>query len=179
MYRVCTYPDPFNIKSNSELWRLMTTSPHFCASQTLVQGLHTHYQKSSFYFMQPLQTLIDNVFFEWNNNFDNDIKLFLAVSDYIKNIKNETLKNAFKFNISEIVEGVRLLLVMRASSDMFDCENLTFEQVKEDLIERDRRDSFRDLSPLVLTEGVIHIDNSNMTIDEEVDLMIRTIKGEN
>ena len=58
-------------------------------------------------------------------------------------------------------------------------ENVTFEEVKADLIERDRRDSFRDLSPLILTEGTIHIDNSDMTIEEEVDLMLRTIRGEN
>ena len=45
--------------------------------------------------------------------------------------------------------------------------------------ERDRRDSFRELSPLILTEGTIHIDNSNMSIEEEVELMLRTIRGEN
>lgn len=58
-------------------------------------------------------------------------------------------------------------------------ENVTFEEVKVELIERDRRDSFRDLSPLILTEGTIHIDNSDMTIEEEVNLMLRTIRGDN
>ena len=58
-------------------------------------------------------------------------------------------------------------------------QNLSFDEVKKDLIERDRRDCERELSPLILTEGTIHIDNSNMTIDEEVDLMYRTIKGDN
>ena len=57
-------------------------------------------------------------------------------------------------------------------------EDVTLEEVKADLIERDRRDTQRSLSPLILTEGTIHIDNSNMTIDEEVDLMLRTIRGE-
>ena len=54
---------------------------------------------------------------------------------------------------------------------------VTLEEVKIDLIERDRRDMTRDLSPLILTEGTIHIDNTNMTIDEEVDLMYNIIKG--
>jgi len=54
---------------------------------------------------------------------------------------------------------------------------VTLEEVKTDLIERDRRDMTRDLSPLILTEGTIHIDNTNMTIDEEVDLMYNIIKG--
>jgi cytidylate kinase len=57
--------------------------------------------------------------------------------------------------------------------------SVTLDQVKADLIERDRRDTQRPLSPLILTEGTIHIDNSDMTIDEEVDLMYRTIKGDN
>ena len=58
-------------------------------------------------------------------------------------------------------------------------ENVTMEQVKADLIERDRRDTQRELSPLILTKGTIYIDNSDMTIDDEVDLMYRTIKGDN
>lgn len=57
-------------------------------------------------------------------------------------------------------------------------QDVTFEQVKKDLIERDRRDSHRELSPLILTEGTYHIDNSHMTIDEEVELMYKTIIGE-
>lgn len=57
-------------------------------------------------------------------------------------------------------------------------ENITFEEVKWDLKERDRRDTERDNSPLILTKGTIYIDNSEMTIDEEVDLLYRTIKGE-
>lgn len=57
-------------------------------------------------------------------------------------------------------------------------ENVDFEDVKKDLIERDRRDCQRELSPLILTAGTIHIDNSYMTIDQEVDLMYRTIIGD-
>ena len=57
-------------------------------------------------------------------------------------------------------------------------QSVTFEEVKKDLIERDRRDMFRDVCPLILTEGTIHIDNSNMTIDEEVEFMYKIIKEE-
>ncbi len=57
-------------------------------------------------------------------------------------------------------------------------ESVTFEQVRDDLRERDKRDTERELCPLILREGTIHIDNSYMTIDEEVDLMYRIIKGE-
>lgn len=55
-------------------------------------------------------------------------------------------------------------------------QKVSLEEVKADLVERDRRDRERELSPLILTEGTIYIDNSDMTIDEEVDLLYRTIK---
>lgn len=57
-------------------------------------------------------------------------------------------------------------------------ENVTLQEVRDDLKERDRRDTERDNSPLILTEGTIYIDNSEMTIDEEVDLMYKIITGE-
>lgn len=57
-------------------------------------------------------------------------------------------------------------------------QDVTFESVKRDLIERDNRDINREICPLVLTEGTIHIDNTYLTIDEEVDLMYSIITKE-
>lgn len=57
-------------------------------------------------------------------------------------------------------------------------QKISLEEVKTDLIERDRRDREREVSPLILTEGTMYIDNSNMTIAEEVDLLYKIIKGE-
>ena len=55
-------------------------------------------------------------------------------------------------------------------------QKVVMEDVKADLIERDRRDKERSLSPLILTKGTMYIDNSDMTIDEEVNLLYRIIK---
>lgn len=57
-------------------------------------------------------------------------------------------------------------------------EIISFDEVKADLIERDRRDTRREMSPLILTPGTIHIDNSNMSVEEEVKLIMAIIKGE-
>ena len=54
-------------------------------------------------------------------------------------------------------------------------QKVFMEDVKADLIERDRRDKERSLSPLILTKGTMYIDNSDMTIDEEVNLLYRII----
>lgn len=93
-----------------------------------------------------------------------------------RDITSHVLPNAdFKFFLDASVD---VRANRRYNELLKNGEDVTFEEVKADIIERDRRDTHRDLSPLILTEGTIHIDNSEMTIDEEVDLMYRTIKGE-
>ena len=56
-------------------------------------------------------------------------------------------------------------------------ENHQINDIKKDLIERDTRDSNRDLSPLKKAEDAIVIDTSNCTIDEQVDEIYNYIKG--
>ena len=93
-----------------------------------------------------------------------------------RDITSHVLPNAtFKFFLDANID----VRAKRRYSDLIaKGEEITLEEVKKDLIERDRRDTQRELSPLILTEGTIHIDNSNMTIDEEVDFMYKIIKGE-
>lgn len=47
-------------------------------------------------------------------------------------------------------------------------EGLTLQKVLEDINERDRKDSTREISPLIKPEGACVIDTSNYTIDEIV-----------
>lgn len=93
-----------------------------------------------------------------------------------RDITSHVLPNAdFKFFLDADIE----VRARRRYKDFVNKgENITYEQVKEDLIERDRRDTHRDLCPLILTEGTIHIDNTNMTVEEEVDFMLKIIRGE-
>lgn len=93
-----------------------------------------------------------------------------------RDITSHVLPNAdFKFFLDANID----VRAMRRYQDFVKSgENITFDEVKADLIERDRRDTQRETCPLILTEGTIHIDNSDMTIDEEVELMYDIIKGE-
>lgn len=94
-----------------------------------------------------------------------------------RDITSHVLPNAdFKFFLDASVD---IRAERRYNELIKKGQDVTLEQVKIDLIERDRRDTHRELSPLILTEGTIHIDNSYMTIDEEVELMYNIIKGEN
>lgn len=54
--------------------------------------------------------------------------------------------------------------------------NITFEQVKEDLMRRDREDSTREEAPLKISDGAIVIDTTNLTIKEQTDIIIKEIE---
>ncbi|MBQ3665460.1 MAG: (d)CMP kinase [Lachnospiraceae bacterium] len=51
--------------------------------------------------------------------------------------------------------------------------DVNLEDIAKDIEERDYRDMHRDCAPLVIAEGAIVIDSSNMTIEEVVDEIIR------
>lgn len=48
----------------------------------------------------------------------------------------------------------------------------SLEDIEADIIKRDRYDSNREVSPLKKAEDAIEIDNSDLTIEETIDLMI-------
>ena len=52
----------------------------------------------------------------------------------------------------------------------------TIEEVKQNLIERDRIDSEREISPLKPAEDAILIDNTNLNKEETIDLILSYIK---
>lgn len=54
-------------------------------------------------------------------------------------------------------------------------ENMSLEQVKEAIIERDETDRKRMISPLIMTSDAVLIDTSNMSVMQVVDLMIEKI----
>lgn len=54
---------------------------------------------------------------------------------------------------------------------------VSYEEVEANVRKRDYIDTHREVSPLKQTEDAIVVDNSHMTIDEEVELMVREING--
>ena len=55
-------------------------------------------------------------------------------------------------------------------------ENMTLEEIKEDLLRRDKKDSSRVHSPLKKADDAIEIDTSHVTFDEQVDKILSYIK---
>ena len=46
------------------------------------------------------------------------------------------------------------------------------QKIEEDIIERDRQDMTREISPLKQAEDAVLVDSSHMTVDEVVDAVI-------
>lgn len=55
-------------------------------------------------------------------------------------------------------------------------QQIDIEKVKQNIIERDRIDSNRDVSPLTKSPDAIEIDTSNLSIDEQVELILEESK---
>ena len=56
-------------------------------------------------------------------------------------------------------------------------ESVDFEAVKEDLIIRDKQDTTRAVSPLVVADGATVIDTSELNFEESVDAVIEHIRS--
>lgn len=55
----------------------------------------------------------------------------------------------------------------------------SFEEVLKNIIDRDKRDSTREVAPLKQAEDAIYVDSTNMTIEEVVEEIIRIVKRGN
>ena len=53
---------------------------------------------------------------------------------------------------------------------------INFEEVKENIKKRDSIDSGREASPLRVAENAIEVDTSNLTVDEEFEILVENIK---
>lgn len=56
-------------------------------------------------------------------------------------------------------------------------EDVKYENVLSEMIERDNNDRNRDVAPAVPAEDAVMMDNSDMSIEENVDAVIDVIKG--
>lgn len=54
----------------------------------------------------------------------------------------------------------------------------SIEELREDIIKRDYNDTHRENSPLIQAEDAILIDNSNLNLEDNVEIMLKYIRGE-
>ena len=56
-------------------------------------------------------------------------------------------------------------------------DEVSYDEVLHNVLERDRIDTTRDVSPLVKAEDAIEIDNSNLTKEEQFDKILELVKS--
>ncbi len=54
--------------------------------------------------------------------------------------------------------------------------NISLEDVKKNLLSRDKIDSGRDVSPLTIADGAVEVNTSEVSIDEQVNIILEEIK---
>jgi len=54
--------------------------------------------------------------------------------------------------------------------------DVTYEELLEQIIERDKNDSTRDIAPLTKADDAIEIDTSKLTVQQVVDKIIEVVK---
>ena len=54
----------------------------------------------------------------------------------------------------------------------------SYEEVLQNIIDRDKRDSSREIAPLRQAEDAIYVDTTNLTIEEVVEKIVKIIEKE-
>lgn len=56
-------------------------------------------------------------------------------------------------------------------------KEIPLEKIRKNLIQRDKIDSTRDVAPLSKAQDAIEVDTSNITIDEQVEIILKHVKN--
>ena len=56
-------------------------------------------------------------------------------------------------------------------------QNVTFEEVKEDIIKRDKNDMSRATSPLKKADDAVELDTTNLNLEQVVEKLIEIVKN--
>ncbi len=178
--RIFTYADPFEINKNTELWSIVTKYPHFCASDTLLQGIGAKYDRFEFSNLSTISNLISRTFGDFTNNPQQDVRLFLKVSEIIRNLPIENENIAFRFNIADVVESIKTLRILKCRSGEFTKSYLTREQevlldIYDEIINSEVKDVFYSLENISkerLNQSI------KLTLCDETEYLYKTIKNE-
>ena len=76
------------------------------------------------------------------------------------------------FVVASIEERARRRLLELREKDV----EANVEELERELEERDRSDSTRRVSPLQRAEDAIEVDTSRLTIDQQVELVVKTVE---
>jgi len=126
--KIYTYANPFNMDAEP-FWNEIRHAPHFCVSQTLVQGLCRHYGRHAFNYICTADKIINTLYPEWYQSVELKIEQYVSVSRQIELVGEQSLAKAFKFNQQALVDAFRFALTLDIDPKSFNRDKLQKEQV--------------------------------------------------
>lgn len=137
--RILTYADPFKLMKNEEIAELVKTSPHLCASDTLLQGLTKYYGRDKFHTICAIDTFIETLFGKKFSNAQLKFNMYIDVTASIEEKLPQTsdqermFKRAFEHNKQELVDACELLALSRFKvadeGDYDDIQSIFFSSI--------------------------------------------------
>ncbi len=124
--KLYSYDNPFTL-NETPFWEEISSVPHFCISQTLVQGLKWHYPRQ-FKNVFTVDAFIDRFFDDWYLNTEKQIEQYVQMSAELENIQNTNIKRAFKFNKRAINDAIRFLIELNVLDGDFDTGKFSSEE---------------------------------------------------
>lgn len=116
--KLYTYANPFTI-TDEPYWNEIGSCPHFCVSQTLVQGLRTHYGRDRFTYLCTIDKIVNVIYGDWYLSPEVSIAQYVSFSKQIDAMPEGKLKRSFKFNQRSLVEAARFLLTIGMTGKAF------------------------------------------------------------
>lgn len=125
--KIYTYTNPFNL-AQEPYWDEIRKVPHFCVSQTLVQGLNRHYGRHAFNYITTVDKIINALYPEWYQSVAMKIEQYVSISRQIELMGKGNLSKSFKFNQKRLVDALRFAISLNLNAKNFDITKLPIEQ---------------------------------------------------
>ncbi len=129
--KIYTYVNPYELEYE-EYWDDIRSCPHFCVSQTLVNGLREVTKAFDKNNISTVKNLINHLYKDWDDirtkvkqliEVDNAISLLKIEGDHPDSIRKSLLNNS-----NSIVNSLRILSALNLDPNQFSIENINVDQ---------------------------------------------------
>lgn len=129
--KIYTYSNPYDI-CREMYWNEIKDFPHFCVSQTMVNGLEEIYPslKTGGY-LTTIRILLNSLYSDWedeNTRVKQIMEVDNAINELLDQDENDTVKRSLEYNTKSLVKCVRLFRELGLRSESFNASRLNLDQ---------------------------------------------------
>lgn len=127
-YKIYTYANPFKL-TEAHFWEEIKDCPHFCSSQTLVEGLKKIYGRDLVPFIVTVEGVLKGIYPRWHQDVELQINQYVLLGNAIDDLNVEdNLKKALRFNKYDLLQSIRFLQEMGIAPEDLEADKLVTEQ---------------------------------------------------